>query len=200
MEIELQYKKAIAEHKLKESDLPEDAQTGIAGIGEVLRAITMLEKKGKAPRPATLKKLKAMDKWVYYEILDHLNDTEKNEKVIPVTAEEVVAEVKAEGEQKPPVVKKEEVIPVVVAEEIKPEGEEVKLTPEQKKGFEIEAELLKMIESGRAEWDIESVKGIAPKTYAVLFETYEEGKENGVKTSKYSILETKPKVFTINAN
>ena len=40
----------------------------------------MLEKSGKKPTAKTIRKVKAMDKWVCYEIYDQVNDTDKNEE------------------------------------------------------------------------------------------------------------------------
>ena len=99
--MELQYEKAMKENELTYSDLSEDAQTGVDGIKDVLKGLNMLEKKGKKPTEKTLKKIRAMDKWVYYEILDQLHGTDKNEDEMPEDADEIVGEIKnqIEGEQ-----------------------------------------------------------------------------------------------------
>jgi hypothetical protein len=92
--MELKYKQALEEHDLSISELPEDAKIGITNINDVLKAISMLEKKGKKPSQQTYNKLRAMDKWVYYEILDYLNDTDKNEEEIPFESDDVIEDFK----------------------------------------------------------------------------------------------------------
>ena len=183
--MELQYQKAMAEYNLAYKDLPEDAQVGIDNIRDVQKGITMLEKKGKQVQPKTLKKISAMDKWVYYEILDHVQGTDENDDDMGVDAKQVVKEIKQQaGETKAET--------VVVAELT------AELTAEQKKALAIENELEAMHKSGRKEWDIDSINSAAPKAYAELFEAYDEDdKENGVETSRYRLVETDDKIFTI---
>lgn len=177
--MELQYKKAIAEYKLKESELPEDAKTGIKQIGEIQRAIIMLENKGQKPKESSLKKLKALDKWVYYEILDYVYETDNNEEKSGI-------EIKKEAKE--------------IKDELKDQAAAIDNEGVDQVGVAIEGELEEMHKTGRKEWDIESVKPIAKKTYNLLFDTYKEGEENGVKTTRFSLLETKPKLFTLSAN
>ncbi len=198
--MELQYVKALEKHKLKKSDLPEDAQIGIGSIEEALRALTMLEKKGKKPLDKTLKKLKAMDKWVYYEILDHLNDTEENEEEMPITPKELVDDVKqqAAAANIPPVVvppvanKKPEVPPV----QNKTNNTETQ-TGVETLGIEIETELEELHKAGVSQLTFDELKSKAKKTYSLIFDTYDETGDNGVQTTKFSLLETEPKVFTL---
>ena len=55
-----------------------------------------------------------------------------------------------------------------------------------------------MFKSGSKEWDIDSINTAAPKTYAELFEAYDdEDKENGVATLRYPLIETSERIFTI---
>jgi len=93
MELELRYKKEMEKYDLKESDLPEDARVGIAEINKVLGAINMIEKKGESPKPKTIQKVKTMDKWVSFEILDHVHDTSKNTDDSGVDVDEVIEEI-----------------------------------------------------------------------------------------------------------
>lgn len=186
MAIELEYKKTLAEHNLKEGDVSKRAKVGISSINQILKALTMREKKGKKPTASVLEKLETLDTWVQYEILDQVHGTKKNEEVIPVEAAAVIEEIKVE--------EKKEETPVVI------EPTEVKavIDPNDAIGVEVEAELAKMHEKGKKEWSIEEIKPIAKKTYDILFDSYEEGGSNGVKTSKHSLLETSPKIFTLN--
>lgn len=180
--MELRYEKAMEEYDLSYADLSEDAKTGIDGIKDVLKGISMLEKKGKKVTQKTMNKLKAMDKWVYFEILDQVHGTDKNEDEMPEDPDEVIDEIKEQASGS--------------SESDKPKEQ----TPEEKLGYEIDAELKKMFESGKKEWSIEEVKSSAKKTYNVLFDTYEEGDENGIKTTNYSLLEQGEQTFVISKN
>lgn len=166
--MELQYKKEMEKHGISFSELPEDAQTGIDQINDVLRAFNMLKKKGKNPTPKALKKLKAMDKWVTYEIYDFLHDTDKNEDEIPFDAEDVTDELNDTKEQ--------EADPL---------------------GLKIEAELDALYASGQRSFTIDELDDEARETYNVLFDAYDDGEENGITTSKYSLIEGRDKKFTL---
>jgi hypothetical protein len=93
--MEYQYKKAMEEYELTYGKLPEDAQTGIDQIKDIEKAILMLEKNGKSPTEKTMKKIRAMDKWVYYEILDFVHDTDKNEDDMPFEKNKLLPKSKA---------------------------------------------------------------------------------------------------------
>jgi hypothetical protein len=43
---------------------------------------------------------------------------------------------------------------------------------------------------------IEELSKVAPTTYNLLFDTYTDGEENGVVTSKFSLIENN-KIFTL---
>ena len=58
--MELKYVAEMQKHNLEASQLPDDAKTGIEQIGQVTRAINMLEAKGKNPTKKTLQKLKTI--------------------------------------------------------------------------------------------------------------------------------------------
>ena len=98
--IKYAYQKLMAEHKLTVAQLPEDAKIGITAIMNIEKAISMAEKKGKKISPDTIAKIKANDKWVVNEILDFIDDTDKNADEIPHEEEEVIDEIKEtiEGE------------------------------------------------------------------------------------------------------
>jgi hypothetical protein len=173
--MDLQYKKELEKNGLTVSELPEDAQTGIDQINDVLKAFRMLERKGQKPTAKALKKLKAMDKWVTYEILDYLHDTDKNDDEIPFDAEDVL-----DGDQNEPKDDKGD--------------SNVDVDPI---GLKIDAELEQLYASGKTVYSIEELGSNAKETYNVLFESYEDGEENGVVTSRFSLLEGADKKFTL---
>jgi len=166
--MELQYVKALKEHGLKISDLPEDAQTGISEINKILKGFTMIERKGLKPTAASIKKLKTLDKWVYYEILDYLHDTDKNDDEMPVDADDVLDDAGLDKNQNV-----------------------------DQLGLQIESELDNLYASGKKSLTIDEIKSSAPKTYREIWENYEPGDENGIITSKYSFTENNNELFEL---
>jgi len=177
--MEYKYKKALIEYKLSEKDLTEDAIVGISNIKEIERAMNMLTKKGLSPSEKTLKKLSAMDKWVYYEILDIVHDTNKNDDEIPFEADEVIDEIKNGNDS---------------------DKKEVQLSEEEKKGNQIEAELKKLMESNKFSYTIDELKNVAPITYEEIWDNYDDGEENGVGTKSFSIKEDSNNLFNVSKN
>ena len=176
--MELKYLKAMEQYKLKPNELSEDALFGIKSIEEVMRMVALAEKNGKAIKPATIKKIMTLDKWVYYEILDQVNDTDRNDDDIPVDTKELKDEVKNQ------VNKSEE------------ENKELQV------GLKIEAELEALMKDGKMELSVEEIQKKAPTTYSVIFDSYEENGSNGVKTSHFSLLEidSENEIFKLSKN
>jgi hypothetical protein len=181
--MELQYKKALEKNNLNVSNLPEDAQTGIAEINNVLKAFNMLQRKGQKPTEKAMKKLRAMDKWVYYEILDYLHDTDKNDDDIPFDADDVKDDLQ-NGSSDGYALNDD------LKDNIEPDAQ----------GLKIEAELDGLYQSGKTVYSIEELGEKARETYNVLFDLYEDGNDNGIVTSKYSLLENKDKTFKLKLN
>ena len=168
--MDLKYKKVMEENGLTYADLPEDAQTGIESINEVLKAFRMNEKNGKSPTPKSLKKLAAMDKWVVYEIYDYLHDTDNNDDDIPFEADDVL-----EGEE---------------GVNNEPKADPI--------GLKIEEELVSLHEQGVTTISVDDLKRQAPTTYKTIWDNYEDEVENGVETSNYSLIEQdNTQVFTL---
>lgn len=171
--MELKYVKAMQENGLKLSDLPEDAQTGIAEIAKVLKGFKMLESRGRKPTQVALRKLSAMDKWVYYEILDYLHDTDKNDDDMPLDAEDVLNGMN-DGKNK---------------EKDVPEPDAI--------GLKIESELDELLQSGKKEYTIDEIRSRAPRSYKEIWDSYEPGDDNGIVTSKYSFVENENELFIL---
>jgi hypothetical protein len=170
--MELKYVKAMEENGLKLSDLPQDAQTGIAEIAKVLKGFRLLESRGRKPTQVAMRKLSAMDKWVYYEILDYLHDTDKNDDDMPVDADDVLDGLKPDDK---------------TSDEPKPDA----------LGLQIEAELDAMYATSKREFTIDEIKRSAPKAYREIWDSYEPEDENGIITSKYSFVENENELFIL---
>jgi len=165
----LKYKEEMQKNGLSLNDLPEDARTGIDQLNDVLKALNMLEKAGKKPSEKTLRKIKAMDKWVTYEIYDHLNDTDKNNTEMPFEDDEIINEIK-----KDIIDDSFTVIPA------KPDL-----------SIQIELEIKNMYDNGLHSITVEDLKRKSPKCYDLLFNSYDPEEDNGIATSYYSLLENK---------
>lgn len=182
--MELQYVKELEQRGLQVKDLPEDARTGIKEINKALSFIKMGEAKGKKTSPDAIKKIKAMDKWVLYEIYDMDSGEDKNDDEIPYESEDVKDSLddfdseendSSDDEQKP------------AQEEVKSSGD----------GAKISMELELMYKSGKAEWTIDEIKNNAINTYNAIFEVYSEGEQNGVKTLEFSLIETEKQKYKL---
>ena len=167
--MEYQYIEAMEKFDLSFGELPEDAQTGIEQIKDVEKAINMLSSRGKKPTEKTLKKLRAMDKWVYYEILDYVNDTDKNDDEMPYDEEEIIDEL--EG------------------------ANSIAIPPHH---LRIEDELKSLYDSGKKSYSIDQLKSTASSVYDVIFDGYDPDEENGIETSNYSLIEKNDNLFHIS--
>lgn len=167
------YEKLMSDEKLTLAELPEDAKIGIEAIKKIERMLVISEKKGRKPTAKVLNKLKANDKWVVREILDYMEgkDSKQSEEV-PHSVEEVQQDIKTDETK-----------------------DEVKV---DEKGLAIDKELQKLIEENTTTLTANELKAKAPRTYAVIFDNYEKGKENGVETSFYKAIETEAEKFTIS--
>ena len=136
------YLSAMEEHGLSYNELPEDAQTGIDSIKDVVRAFRLAEKRGQKPTAKAVKKLKAMDKWVYYEILDYLNDTDNNDDDIPFDKDDVL-------DDKEP--KEENIDPA---------------------GLKIDEELTALSDAGITKINFSELRSKAPVTHKTIWDNY----------------------------
>lgn len=177
--MELKYLQAMEEHGLTKKDLPEDARTGIEEIEKVMHAMGLAERNGRKITQKTFKKLAAMDKWVYYEILDMVNDTDKNEDEIPYEAEDIV-----EDEQ-------------MGDEDERDENQNSTQTGDSALGVKIDQELKVLYDKGKTELSWDDLKDASTTAYNVVFDNYDNTGENGLETSNFRLIETNEDVFTL---
>lgn len=172
--MELQYVKELEKHGLQVKDLPEDARTGIREINKALSFIKMGEAKGKITSPDAIKKIKAMDKWVLYEIYDLVGDKDDNEEEIPYESEDVQDDLEDDNEDD--------------NEDYEEEERKSNLSTNVD-GNKIDFELNELYKTGKLEYNINELKSVAPNIYKAIFDIYEKGEENGVETNNYSLIE-----------
>lgn len=200
--MELQYEQALEKYNLSVSDLSEDAQIGVEQINSVIKGINMLQKSGKQVTEKTLKKLKAMDKWVTYEIIDQVEGTDNNEEEIPYEDQEVIGEAEEEAYQN-----EQEEEDEYSGEDSEDDEEDDEDEDEDElqqteivndsRGFEIEKELTNAFNSGKTTIKLEELKTVTPTAYKIIFDTYDESGDNGIETTNYSLIETDEEVFTL---
>jgi hypothetical protein len=182
--MELQYLNALEEYNLDVNDLPEDAQIGIEQINNVITSIQLCEKKGTIVKEATFKKLKAMDKWVYYEILDSVNETDKNEDEIPFDEEEIIEELN-------------EPVHEFQNDEEEEDDDDNYAEGDKLLGDKIENDFEEMFKSGKTSFNLDELKSLSKTAYDVIFNSYEEDEDNGIETTNFSLIETSEYQFTL---
>ena len=180
--MELQYLNALEEYNLDVNDLPEDAQIGIEQINNVITSIQLCEKKGTSVKEATFKKLKAMDKWVYYEILDVVNETDKNEDEMPYDEEDFDEEFEPEEEED---------------DEEDDDDDDNYAEGDKSIGERIEVDFSEMYNDGKTKVSLEQLKSLSKSAYDVIFSGYDEDGDNGIETTNFSLIETSEYEFTL---
>lgn len=180
--MELAYIETMKEHNLTYNELPDDAKIGIDQINDILKSKRMLEKVGKSLTSKALNKIKAHDRWVQYDILDFVHDTDNNTDKAP-SLEDV----------------QDEIDEKLNDDDDMDDEENTQDDATTQKGLRIESELENMYANGNLSSTIEEIKRLAPTTYNHLFETYEDGEENGVVTTRFSLIERNKK-FELKQN
>jgi hypothetical protein len=198
--MELQYEKALEQYNLSVDQVSEDAQIGIEQINSVLKGINMLQKSGKEVKDKTFKKLKAMDKWVYNEIIDQVKGTDKNEDEIPYAEQDVLEEAEDYAYADDESLKKNEdqmQSEKVEVPQIDGLNESNEIEYDEEYGYKIDEELKKAFESGKTQIKLNELKSVSPTSYIVIFDTYDETGDNGIETTNYSLIETDEELFTL---
>ncbi len=177
--MDLNYKKLLAEYEINENELSGDAVLAIRRIKKSELGISLIEKKGVKVRRDTLEDIRLLDKWVCGEIIDYINDKNDNADEAPIDPKKLEKEV---DEQVSLVTKKK--------------------TQDNEIGKVVEKELENLKNKGVSSISIDELKSSAKESYSIVFDTYQQGEINGIKTNKYSLIEKKddPKVFTITKN
>ena len=153
----------------------------------------MNESRGKSVSEKTYKKVKAMDKWVYYEILEMMDENENEEEEIPYSADEVIEELEEEIEE-------------IDEEEEEDDDDDDNEEEEQDdddetdfneapsgdpiKGQTIDADFKIAYDNGKTQITLEELKNVSKTAYNVIFENYDDSGDNGIVTTNYTLLET----------
>lgn len=206
--MELQYENALEEYNLTVADLSEHAKIGIENINSVLKGVNMLQKSGKQVSDKTISKIEAMDKWVYYEILDQVKGSDDNADELPYEDDDVLEEAELYAEQQEDEEDEEEeggedelYENYLASDKGGLEEKEVaKPTAEVQndtRGALIDKELEVAYKNGKTTITLEELKAISKTAHNVIFTNYEESGDNGIETSYYTLIETDDEVFTL---
>jgi len=85
-------------------------------------------------------------------------------------------------------------------DELEEEEDQEKVESVDPKGVKVEAELKALYEKGVSTLTLDQISNSAATTYSLIFDGYEDGGKNGVKTSVYSLIESEPEVFKLSKN
>jgi hypothetical protein len=161
----------MEDYGLSYNDLPEDAKHGIEAIRNIEKAINMAEKNGKTVSSKTMAKIKANDKWVVQEIIDYVVNDDDNDDEMPHDQNEIIEEIK---------------------------GDTKKLTEEQTFARNLEEELARMFQTGKKQWESNDIDEFSEIVFGAIYETYHQGdSENGIETTRYSLIESTPQLFIL---
>lgn len=182
--MDLQYVKELEKQGLQVKDLTEHARTGIKEINKALSFIKMGEAKGKTISQDAINKIKAIDKWVLYEIYDLIEDTDKNEDEIPYESDDVKEDIEENNE-----------------EDNEDDNEETEkrsnLVQTNADVNKINNELYELYKNNKTELKIDEIKSYAPTVYKAIFDVYKSGEQNGVQSDKFSLLETNEQEYKL---
>ena len=199
--MELKYVKAMQQFGIAEKNLPQDAKIGVKQIKSILKKIEKAENSGKNVGKPTLNKVNAMDKWVYYEILDMVNETDKNEDEMPYSEEDFENEFQEEmvGQEDDDEEDEED-----FEEEFEEEMEEEEdddddnyAEGDKSIGERIEVDFNEMYKDGKTKISLEQLKSLSKSPYDVIFSGYDEDGDNGIETTNFSLIETSEYEFTL---
>ncbi len=170
------YEKLMAENNLQMSDLTEDAKNSITAIKDLEKSIKMAQGKGKEASATTLSKIKTSDKMAVQEIVDMLDSDDDDEDDSDDSDDSQNGDFGNDSDDK------KEPEPVVTSDP---------------KGLRIDAELEVAYANGKKEIGFDELKGISKMAYDVIFNNYDDSGDNGIETSKFTLIETNENLFTL---
>lgn len=173
------YQILLRENDLTEAELPKDAKVLISSIRDGEKAMKLNSSKGKTITETAKDKLRLLDEQAVAKILEYIEEKEEQEELRKKEQEEEERK-KNEGKLQ--------------------KTEESKNAEEpDAKGLKVDQELAAAILAGKTKLTQEELKELAPVAYDLVFDNYEQGGENGVQTSFYSLIE-KENLFHISKN
>jgi hypothetical protein len=169
------YEKLMAENDLQMSDLTDDARNSITAIKDLEKSIRMAQGKGKEASETTLSKIRTSDKMATQEIVDMLDDDDDDDDNDDNDDSDNNDDLDDSDDKNEP---------------------ETVVTNDPK-GLKIDAELEVVFASGKKEIGFDELKSISRTAYEVIFQNYDNSGDNGIETSKFTLIETDDNLFTL---
>lgn len=178
----LQYEELMTEEGITKKQLPKNIIHKTTVLSMTIGRFI------KNPNKTNKDKVIALD----IEIADAIQDWIEESNVTASAEEQKKAQLESEEKDKA-------ALKLIEEEKVKKEKEqkEEKLDP---KGVKIDLEFDELIKANKTDLTIEQLKQFAPTAYEVVFDAYEEGGENGVRTSKYLLKEVEKEKFKLSIN
>jgi len=168
------YEKLMAENNLQMSDLTDDAINSITAIKDLEKSIRMAQGKGKEASETTLSKIRTSDKMATQEIVDMLDDDDDDDNDDSYDSDDSDDNDNSDDKNEP----------------------ETVITNDPK-GLKIDTELEVVFASGKKEIGFDELKSISRTAYEVIFQNYDNSGDNGIETSKFTLIETDDNLFTL---
>jgi len=168
--MKLSFEKIMAEHDISLEELPKDVQLTINEVSELRNRLMAKKQIGQAISPETMEKLKAKDRMLVKELLDYdeeRNDDDEDED------EDKHGTSGSDGSSDD-------------------DDADDDNDYDDAEGVAVDQELEHLSKSGLVTISLDQLRGKAPKTYDILFDTYGQDEENGIVTSNFSLTETSP--------
>jgi hypothetical protein len=165
------YEKLMAENDLQMSDLTDDARNSITAIKDLEKSIRMAQGKGKEASETTLSKIRTSDKMATQEIVDMLDDNDDDDNDDSDNNDD--------------------------SDDSNDKNEPEMVVTNDPKGLKIDAELEVVFASGKKEIGFDELKSISRTAYEVIFQNYDNSGDNGIETSKFTLIETDDNLFTL---
>ncbi len=197
------YEKLIAEHNLDKSTLPEEVQNAISYLQDVEKGITALKarlkklnKEYKQSANVTMK-IKQLDTWAIRGINEFLEgDVIKGDA--PSTDDDILKLAAKDNPTTPPAAEPATPPDTTKAPEPKVTPDKAPPVVEATTTHDVDLELLEIYKSGTDILTLEEIKAKAPKSYALIFNAYKSGEENGLETSNFSLVETEQNNYKLS--
>lgn len=185
--MELQYVKLMEANNLDESGLSDKAKVGVKELKKALAGVALSERNGRTVSKSVVDKIEMLDENIVSLIERDLaakNDAKaKADADAKAKADAEAAKAKEDAEKAKSTQKTDNV-------------EEVKAA--DPKGVKIDQDLAEALKNGKNKVSLAELKSISKTAYDIIFDSYEDGGQNGVETSHYSVIETEKEVFTIS--
>lgn len=191
------YEKLITQHKLNVNDLPEEVKIAIDSLKDIEKGINLAKSRAKKidkeykQSALITSKIKQLDSWAIRGINESLEGTIVKGQA-PVTDDQILKLI-ADENAIPAAIPATPIVVVPAAVQVA-----TATTEPSPKPHEIDIELLELHKIKVESLSFDELKSKAPKSYAIIFESYKKDEENGIETSNFTLLETENNIYKLS--